>query len=219
MSIALPGYVPDQVAVTGHPTADWANAIRDRAVQVFDTGADLIALFDGSPAPQVGQVACISTGASAGLLQYVGTTDGWTKPWNATWGVIGFGQVTANQGPIIGLTDLTGLSCTVTLLANRQYQIYVDLSMLSGLGNSNVTVYLTDGAGTVLKSQTQAGPGPNAFLPFCFSRYTSIPATAGSYTWKVQAVRTGSDTLTLEASTDSPAQIIVNDMGPIGAPA
>lgn len=92
MTIAFPGYVSDVTALSDRIKAEWGNAIRDRALQVFDTLAHLASAI---PSPQTGQVAVITTGTDAGMYEYDGSA--WTE----------LGRVGAWRTYTPGLTNIT----------------------------------------------------------------------------------------------------------------
>jgi hypothetical protein len=183
-------------------------------VQIF---SDAILRDAAIPTPTVGNACVLADHGS--FLIYNGTTVGWTPPWNQPWGPVGpVGQAVANQGPIIGFIDLTGLGVTFTAVPNRRYRVTADVNMTSGLGSLNVTLALTDGANVILKSKTAASAFAAGYMPFNLSFDTTTPSTAGSYTFKLRAERTGADTLTAVASATFPNQLTVEDIGPNGDP-
>lgn len=211
MTIAFPGYVADVVALTGRIKAEWGNAIRDRSNQVFDTMAHLVA---GIASPQVGQVAVITTGTGAGIYEYVGATDTWTQPWNLPWGRVAEGLSTTNQ-TISGATNITGETATWTAVANRRYKVtvtapYWQKATANGFGYAR----LVDGS-NVEDTHLREWANINEYRSQALS-WEITGLSAGSVTRRLRMEASAGTIIVAGAS--SPQYIIVEDIGPNGAP-
>lgn len=215
MTIANPGAVSTVVAA-GKVASDWGNAIRDRVVNNFATAADRDAAI---ASPVVGQMACIdnAAGCTLALLQYVGATDGWRAPWNLPWGVIGVAAATSAQTGISAVTDLTGLTVTWTAVANRYYKATAQVVVEQMTGAGAPSIIIANGAGTQLNQNQTSEPAGSDFVGLqCITYLTGL--SAGSQTIKVRCQTTANTVNTASAAT-LPAVLIIEDMGPNGAPA
>lgn len=200
----------------------WGNAVRDRTVQNFATAA---ARDSAIPSPVVGQMCCIDNLAtvSLGLLQYCGATDGWQKPWNMPWGVLpgGSALATSNQGSITTVADLTNLTITVTVVANRLIRLYAD-----GLTIASTAGTVTTASITLVESATQLGATIHGGFSLPTTSFTEAPISTtftpavGAHTYKLRgAVLSGGGTMTTVASATAPWNLVAEDIGPAGAPA
>jgi hypothetical protein len=154
------------------------------------------------------------------LLVYTTATTGWRAPWNMPWGYITHATASgSDQTGITTETDMTGVTVTFTAVTNRRYRITA-----WGL------VYTTGTAGTIATKITNAAnavvaPGGSSS---CDTRtisdqvsfmVTSIATfTAGSTTVKARVAQAGATTAVVFNSS-APAVIMVEDIGPSGAPA
>jgi hypothetical protein len=127
-------------------------------------------------------------------------------------GKIGFVQVTANQGSITTVVDLTSLTVTWTAVASRYYKITGWGLIQTTVADDVFAISITDGGGT----QSQQA---NVHLRVANQASFSMPQVviqpgAGSKTVKLRALRvTGTGTGTLVASSNNPAFILVEDIG------
>lgn len=136
-------------------------------------------------------------------------------PWNMPWGEIAYAQVTSSQGSITSIVDLTGLSVSPTLVANRKIRVTVHCANVQSTTTTDrVDVSIADGSNTQLHNSNWPVNTPHTVN--CVFRTTT---TAGSPTWKARAVRVGSGTATMGAASAAPSFIMVEDIGPSGAPA
>lgn len=212
MTISDPGYVPDQVAVTGPATADWANAIRDRAFQRFVNGFSLGAALSS---PKKGQVAVI-TDTQAGILVFAGTTMQWQKTWNMPWGYINRAVSTTDHTAITAEQDID-LSVTWTALANRRYRITVDLPRAQQVSN------LAEMQAFICKADNSHIAGGT------WCKLMTVNDVASIHVCAIETgIATGSVTRHLRASSaaangkifgsTNPGYITVEDIGPNGEP-
>jgi hypothetical protein len=129
-------------------------------------------------------------------------------------GTLGYAPVTANQGSITALVDLTGLTVTVTLVAGRRIRITGDVSFTSSVAADNALCQIVEGA-TVLNSRSTAIPAITtpAGGYSCHVEAVLTP-TAAAHTYKLQAQRNGgSGNITMVAAATQPAFILVEDIG------
>lgn len=150
--------------------------------------------------------------------QWVGATDGWCFPWGSPWGRIADAQVTANQGSITTIVDLTSATVTFTALANRRYHIYAQCLPQSTVADDSVSLSITDGSNNVLNRQ-DSGAIHTATTPTQLQCQALVNPGAGSVTYKLRMNRAaGSGTVTNNAVATIPTFIIVEDIGPAGNP-
>lgn len=172
MTFPYPGYVSDQVALTGRASAAWANAVRDRAVQVFDTTGNRDAAI---PSPQAGQLCAITTGSSAGLyiyfgawIQIVGNDDDWTTytPTLGGW-TIGNGTLSGSSKNLNG--KLLVVRASLVCGSTTSFSGAPTLSMPAGLTLDNAastsgTIRMLDSsAGTVQHGYCRASASTLSF--------------------------------------------------------
>lgn len=126
-------------------------------------------------------------------------------------GWLGFATVTSNQSGIgTSETDLTGLTVTVTVPADRLIKISAQTQLDPDAALSAIVFFKED--------TTQLGRAGRAQLPSgevtTFSGFTLIDGpSAGSHTYKLTA-NTSTSTMSLNASSTVPAWILVEDVGP-----
>lgn len=124
-------------------------------------------------------------------------------------GWIGYASVTANQTGIgTSATDLTGLTITVDVPADRVIQVIGQVQ-----ANPSVAAYVTV---TIVQTSTTIGRVGRQYSDGdSFTMYGSVPPlqlAAGSYTFKLQGL-TSTGTFDMEASSTAPAFIAVIDLG------
>jgi len=140
----------------------------------------------------------------------------WNPPWNMPWGVQGYVEVTGNQGSLgASFTDANSLTRTWTAVANRRYRLTAE-GLISSTSAGVASMNIADPSNNQIQlCQTQlsiTGSGAKVVLSAIIS-----PA-AGSITRKVR-VAVSAGTGTLVAAATSPAYLLVEDIGPNGAPA
>lgn len=126
----------------------------------------------------------------------------------------GLARVVANQGTFTALTDITGLTVTVTLLAGRNYRLLCKVGYGSTISADQVQTSIFDVTASAYVDQTNMTcPTANAV------EYRQLMAIvspgAGSRTYKVNASRiTGTGNITMFASATSAATLTIEDVGP-----
>lgn len=152
------------------------------------------------------------------LLTYTTATTGWQPPWNMPWGVMGQAVVSAEQTVASGGVDLTGASVTYTAVAGRRVRISAKALMSSGTSAAgwSLRVYkdgsLYDTVGFSNDVVAAASYG-------CVGATIDTPA-AGSRTYKLNAFfSVNTDNKVALSGQNFSTIIIVEDIGPSGAPA
>ena len=152
--------------------------------------------------------------ADDALYIYAGATSGWKPPWNLPWGQVGSATTsTATTSISSSYSDLTGLSVTWTAVANRRYKVtgYSDLSSTSA---SIARLAITDGSANVKAQAQQALAANDVAAQTVFEVFTG---TAGSTTRKLRGLVTAGTGAT-QSNVYGPHLILVEDIGPAGAP-
>lgn len=194
--------------------SDVNNYLMEQSIMYFATTT---ARDTAITSPEDGMVVYIgSNDSSEGLYTYHGSA--WRKGpgWNAPWGRVGSAVATTNQTSITTVVDVTSLSVTWTAVANRYYRTTVIIPVFSQLTNAGiVNLLITDGTPTTKQSvNLQAAAGTDVNIN-AFVLESNI--ATGSATRKARILTTaGSGTIT--ADSDNVPTIIVEDIGPAGAP-
>ena len=137
-------------------------------------------------------------------------------------GWIGYAEATANQTltNTATETDLTGLTVTVTVAANRKIRI-TGQGILSRSVADGVTVGRIKEGSTELGRWAQHAPSATTEFDDAMGSAISSPAgafvtpSAGSHTYKLTLQRfSGTGNVTLNAAAGSQAYILVEDLGP-----
>lgn len=125
----------------------------------------------------------------------------------------GYAQITANQGSITTIADVTGLTVTWTAVTGRSYRIAVQCEASSTVAADVVIVAITDPSNTIKTRATTVLPTATVSATLAASVIES--GLSGSTTRKVRAQRAlGTGTITLTAAATFPAFILVLDIGP-----
>lgn len=126
------------------------------------------------------------------------TPGGWT----------GYVQVTASQTGISTITDLTGLSVTMTLQSSRYIRI-TGFARLSRTVNDGYTTFSIREGSTTLQF---VAPLVITDAPHHVS--VILTPTSGSHTYKLSLERTtGTGTTGISAASNNPAYLLVEDLG------
>lgn len=131
-------------------------------------------------------------------------------------GVLGYAQVTTNQGTFTAETDLTNLAVAVTVpYAGHRVRISAEVNGGSTIANDEIGFFIKEGA-TYLARAANSVPVANRNL--AFHREAIITPTAASHTYKLAMSRiTGTGNITMVAASGNsgdPAWILVEDLGP-----
>ena len=195
------------------------NYLMEQSVMVFATTA---ARDSAITAPEAGMTAYINSGdSSEGLYSYTGTT--WNKgpSWNAPWGLLAkasFATTNVTSSTHTTLQDgNAALTVTATTITNRIYKV-----------TTTHNPYASGGANGFQASHMVGGAQQAAFLIPALSATTqdsrtwtsTYTETAGaSRIFKAQIGSYATNTAVTDwGSATIPRIIIVEDIGPSGAP-
>jgi hypothetical protein len=194
-------------------TSSWANAnVRDQVVSPFGSTAARTAAIT---APIAGMVSTLTTNAATEGIEFYNSAGQWRKPWNMPFGVVSSALSIASSSAVSSETVVAS-GTSFTAVANRYYRwtftttavgiVDGDLFQIKFRRNntSGTTDYTQRFAIPATPFQTQVtavavfSPGAVTFTPVVtFERVT------------------GSGT----AATVVTTQIVIEDIGPSGAPA
>lgn len=196
--------------------SDVNNYLMEQSVMYFASTAARDAAITS---PERGMTCYVgSNDSSEGLYSYNGTA--WRKgsSWSSAWGRVGSAVLTTNQNSIGSLTvDVTSLSVTWTAVANRYYRTTVIIPVFSqSTSNGIVNLQITDGTPTTKQSINLTATAGTDVNISGFVIESNI--AAGSATRKARIATTAGSGIITAGSTNVPT-IIVEDIGPSGAPA
>jgi hypothetical protein len=197
--------------------SDVNNYLMEQSVMYFATTAARDAAISS---PEDGMVVFVgSNDVNEGLYVYHGSAWNRGPGWNAPWGVMAYVQTTTSQGSITTRVAATSMTTgSVTYVANRLLRITVQTPKISSNAVSDrAEVFLLKGATTLASCTSQSsvvGVGITANLVI----YDTTTAGASTYLLEIQR-SSGTGTMSTNASATSPFQLIVEDIGPSGAPA
>ena len=232
LTIATRGY--DGTSAVSHDAGEpieccWdAVSAKEAADHIYNTGLDhhnqyhntarhaavvhLVGTHTASPAAPADPTATGS--ASAGAATAPARADHvHALPASIPRGYLGSGQDTDGQTGITSSdADLTNVAAAVTVgPGTRRLKVTLTLEVQQSSSLSGVIVGIWEGSTTLLEhKQSIVVSGETHTIEFCWTG----TATAGSHTYKarMRAVGGGGTTAML-ASTDSPAKILVEDIG------
>lgn len=128
-------------------------------------------------------------------------------------GVVGYAQVTSDQGSITTEVDLTGLSVTFTAVAGRRYRVTGQILVTSTVQYDLVYFKLTNSSNTTLQLVPWTIPAASSNMAPPPINFVVAPG-GGSTTYKLRLLRqSGSGTVTMGANATYPAFICVEDIG------
>lgn len=124
-------------------------------------------------------------------------------------GVLGYAQVTANQGPTAGPWAITGGTITVNVAAGRRIRVSFAGLLASSVTTDSIQISLYE-ASTLL---TQAIPQVGA-VAVTTSGSVILTPSIGAHTYFLEAVRaSGTGNLTNYAAANLPTFILAEDIG------
>ena len=128
-------------------------------------------------------------------------------------GNLDYAAITANQGSITTITDITSLTVTWTAVSARRYRVSWQLATYSSASGDTVRIACTDSSNTAV-SETVTSPVSSVY-EHSYSGSITETGLSGSTTRKLRAVRLdGTGNITIGASSGRPAWILVEDIGP-----
>lgn len=180
-----------------------------QAVIVCDSTADY-------PSSPVEGMTVYDKGADA-LRVYTTATTTWKAPWNLPWGRIGGASSTASTTSISSSnSDINNLSVAFTAVGNRYYKTTVQVPIYQQTTNDGfVSLSIADGSNVEqITSQRRVLTSDVATLTLVHVG----TITSGSVTRKAR-INVTNGTGTIAYASNYPATILVEDIGPSGAPA
>lgn len=211
-------FILAQIAVGAAVTSIVTGNITDKR---YGTGGNLPVVTSASfyPTPPFTGIGVYrrTNDANEGVEFWNSAAAAWRKPWNMPWGVIGTpAAITSSQGSITAVTDITSLSVAFTAVANRLYRVTLDAqSVQSTVTTDRVDVILADVSNNVLLTHNYPVSQPCGVSLV----KTLSGVSAGSYTVKARCQRgAGTGTVQWNAAATAPSLLLVEDIGPNGAP-
>jgi hypothetical protein len=166
-----------------------------------------------------------ATGAINGHLPTIDVAGNGTtaSPWNLTlndeWaaalpkGTLDYASVTANQGSITTIVDLTGMTVTFTASPERLYRIVASALPQSTVAGDSAALSIATSA-NVQVQRRDTGALANANVPGGVSAEILLTGLSGSVTYKARMARQfGSGTITANAVATVPMLMYVEDVG------
>jgi hypothetical protein len=216
------GGAPEIVRVTAHTAAATVvtgvrGAGGTAARQHSTNTAWFHAPVDSDYGVQAATFGTLPAGAYKGQRAYttddnkVWVFDGTTYAANSAGGQLAYVQMAGDQTGISAETDITGLSATVTLPANRRIRIDLCLVHTRTVNDGTSRFRIKEGATTLQQADgfvRAAGEG----LPSINTSYVTTP-TAGTHTYKATALlNLGSGTLSVLGS-NAECFLLITDIG------
>ena len=129
--------------------------------------------------------------------------------------VMGYASVSTPQAGITAVTDLTGLSVTFTAIAGRLYRVVLSGEITGTVAGDLAIAYITGSDNTILRRGIVTVPALSGGTGYFFLTLERLLTfSAGSVTLKARLLLdVGSGTVGLYAAGDSPAHLIVEDIG------
>jgi hypothetical protein len=132
---------------------------------------------------------------------------------SSTLGVLGRATITASQSGIsTTVTDITGLSVTITAASSRLIRVTVSVRFFFSAATQTGQLYINEGATDLHQTSFFASLNSAAYDA---TASVLLTPSAGSHTYKARAARFGgSGTLSISADPVAPCYILVEDLGP-----
>lgn len=218
-------------------TAAASNHVHPLNPSVVGTGLSLVAgVISQAPSYLLTRVSTVTVTATAsiGQLKYSATNDSTEKletltsagtyrpPWNLPWGLIATQTTTAiSQTTTSGTaSNISGMTVTATLVANRYYEIEVFIPLAGKDANADIDVQVYDNTGAAVLQAGRVTDGAGAtemYVPVLVkTRPTTFAAGSRNFLGRFR-VSGGAGTVLVEASAGVP-YINIRDVGPAGAP-
>jgi hypothetical protein len=192
--------------------SDVNNYLMEQAVMRFaTTGARDTAL---SGALEDGMTAYVgSNDENEGLYIYNGAS--WTRPWNMPWGIVSYLQNTSTgTQTMVTNTVVTSLTGTMALTQNRRYRATFQVNQAGANAVGSYAIQDAGAAvgGTAIQAIT-AGLTSNTVIGVIYF----VSGTTSSRTVRVVGTSVA-NTAVLEVSGTIRQSLLVEDIGPSGAP-
>jgi hypothetical protein len=156
---------------------------------------------------------------TANVLEYIGPTLGWTKPWNVPWGQVAYVQITASPPTFTTVTDLVSVSFTA--VQHRAYKFTGSVYNFTGSVSGDVIAAIVRITGSTYLSQqyVEVFNGGVAGGVTVIEPYYVQTGTTGSLSVSMAAgLVIGTGNITANAASVGPIYILVEDIGPVGPP-
>lgn len=192
-------------------SSSWANAdVRDQVIVPF---ASTAARSSAITVPVNGQVSAITAADSThGIYQYNGTS--WRMPWNMPWGVLTSVQTTTSTSNSTSAQTIVTASA-ITVPANRLLRLTGKADVHYVSVADHIALQIQEGA-TVLQRAITWPDSNGADLTAVAVAY--ISPSAGSHTYKLNIAPVVGQSVGASASATYPAFLLIEDLGPNGAP-
>jgi hypothetical protein len=171
-------------------------------------------------------IAQIAVAAAATTVVTANITDKrvWTAPrsWVMPWGIVGVAIVTSNsQGTITAEVDVTGLTTSWTAVANRVYRTKTYIEAASSVGTDVIQTKICDGSSAQLQRSELTLPSTTFGQTILCELVEIGTVAAGVATRKLRILRaSGTGVVSIvNAASNRPFIITVEDLGPVGNPA
>lgn len=130
-------------------------------------------------------------------------------------GWLGYVEKTADQTGISSEVDISSLTVTVTVNANRRLYLSAFVNAGGSTLDARIAVWIKEGA-TQLQGAVASVPIADASLTtMTFTPAAVLTPSAGVHTYKITAARiSGTGTFNIQASSTSPVFLLVRDIGP-----
>lgn len=124
---------------------------------------------------------------------------------------LGYSEVLTSQAGITTVTDITGLSVTVTVPSGRRLRIVTKLEVQSSVNNDYAAISIKEGATRLTAAAVNIGPAATNGSTNEVS--VIVSPSAGTHTYKTTLERlAGTGSLTNAASATDPSHILVEDI-------
>jgi hypothetical protein len=133
------------------------------------------------------------------------------------WGLLasGYAASTGSTSGVTTATDVTGMTCTPTLVANRIYRVSYGGNFLQSTSAGNAQLLLVVG-GSTKDARAGTQPASNYFTAQGVIYLSGL--AAGATTFKCQ-ITTSAGTVGTNFAATQPGIIMVEDVGPSANPA
>lgn len=191
--------------------SSWANSeVRDQVVTPFASSAARSAAITS---PVTGMVSTLTTGtATEGVYQYT-SAGTWRQPWNSPWGNV---AISALPGSFtFNVTANYSSTFTWSVVNRRNYMVTFGGEFQNGTVTGvvdTIGMYSGTTAQTLVALRTTP-PQSNSQLS-AFSSFVFTSTSTGTLTWRLR----GDSSASATNQTFVPYAIIIQDVGPSGAP-
>ena len=194
--------------------ADLNNYCQNQSIMYFSSTGARDTQITG---PVDGMTAYIgSNDANEGLYSYNGTS--WRKGpgWNAPWGFISYTEVTAN---VATAGNVALLTASVSVIANRRYQILGQIpGYFSSVANNSSSVQIQVSGTSIAEARVWTSRITSADIGATLSGYYAATATNASLGITLYSTAIIGANHQYIAAATKPISLLVQDIGPSGAP-